>query len=242
MIFLIFNCGSSSLTYKVYQASLPATLTVIAHGKAHHVGVQSQEAPYLVHEIDGQTARITADLPDHTAAATEILAVLASAGINVDAVGHRFVHGGTQFSSPVRIDDDCPARQSVFRAMITGRSPTAASTSLARAPVTTTTGESPAPKAIRVVRCIRLSPSQLSNCLGLPNRDAPPAAKMIPAVGSMTACTVFDSALATTTASYAPPIAIAILCALACMGADSALLRTAILLARGGMPLRPPRL
>ncbi len=103
MNLLIFNCGSSSLNYKVYQAQPPAALSVIAHGKAHHVGAQSQEAPYLVHQIDEQVIRQSVALPHHAAAASEVLAKLAAAGISIDAVGHRFVHGGTQFSRTTRI-------------------------------------------------------------------------------------------------------------------------------------------
>lgn len=100
---LIFNCGSSSLSYKVYQAQPHAALSLIAHGKAHHVGVQSLEAPYLIHHIGGLSVRRNTALPDHAAAAAEVLAALAEAKLPVDAVGHRFVHGGTRFTRTTEI-------------------------------------------------------------------------------------------------------------------------------------------
>lgn len=103
---LVFNCGSSSLGYKVYQASPPSTLTVIARGKAHHVGVKSQEAPYLVHTIRETTSREPASLPDHAAAASKVLRALDEAQIEIDAVGHRFVHGGTRFTRTTRITSE----------------------------------------------------------------------------------------------------------------------------------------
>lgn len=103
MNLLIFNCGSSSLSYRVYQAQPPDSLTEIAAGKAYHVGVKSQESPYVEHRIQGRTSRQQGALQDHATAGMEILRALEEAGIRPEAVGHRFVHGGERFTQTVRI-------------------------------------------------------------------------------------------------------------------------------------------
>lgn len=103
MDLLIINCGSSSLSYKVYRAESNAELTVIAAGKAHHVGVRSQEAPYLTHQIGDQSLRQAVDLPNHITAAEHILETLRLYKVPIDAVGHRFVQGGTSFTETTRI-------------------------------------------------------------------------------------------------------------------------------------------
>ncbi len=94
---LIFNCGSSSLTYKLYRVTGKDELAVVAHGKAHHVATKSQAQPYIENTTGSTTQRETLPLPDHRAAAQAILAFLERANLPVDVCGHRFVHGGTQF-------------------------------------------------------------------------------------------------------------------------------------------------
>jgi len=103
MNLLIFNCGSSSLACKVYRSQPGSTPEVIAWGKAHHLGLKSREAPYLTHWFQGRQARKEIERPDHRTAAGEILTALKEAGILPDAVGHRFVHGGTDFTETVRL-------------------------------------------------------------------------------------------------------------------------------------------
>ncbi len=120
MNLLVFNCGSSSLTYKLYRADAGRELAVLAAGKAFHVGTVTREAAYLTHSYVAHAAslrRNPADcdtlererdvrpLPDHRAAAAAVLAHLRGQGLRVDAIGHRFVHGGVRFRAPVVVTD-----------------------------------------------------------------------------------------------------------------------------------------
>ena len=85
---LVLNCGSSSLTYKIYRADADQTLSVIAAGKAFHVGTVTQEAAYLRHTLGAETVTDARPLPDHRAAAAAVLAHLRERGVAPDAVGH----------------------------------------------------------------------------------------------------------------------------------------------------------
>jgi len=96
---LIFNCGSSSLTYKLYRVMGEDKLEVAAQGKAHHVATKSQEQPYILNTVGNSTWRESMPLPNHREAAQAILAFLERAGLPVDVCGHRFVHGGAHFRS-----------------------------------------------------------------------------------------------------------------------------------------------
>ncbi|MEN6409765.1 MAG: acetate/propionate family kinase [Anaerolineaceae bacterium] len=104
MNILIINCGSSSQGFKVYQTSAGETQTVIASGKAKNVATQTQADAVINWNIRGKTGTKTVDLPTHRAAAMEILSILKGYQIKIDAIGHRFVHGGTIFDQTVKID------------------------------------------------------------------------------------------------------------------------------------------
>ena len=111
MIILIFNCGSSSQSARLYQ-TIPGQSDplVIGSFKATSVDTPSSAEPQLVwqlHEMDGvnKFPRL-----DHKQAVKAILQVLRDQQIDVDAVGHRFVHGGDRFTSTTLIDDAAMAR------------------------------------------------------------------------------------------------------------------------------------
>lgn len=101
---LIFNCGSSSLTYKVFCAASPREIKVSAYGKAHRVGVKGTEPSFVTHFIDGKADKEVVALPDHRTAAAIILKRLEAARVKVDYAGHRFVHGGSHFKKSVFLD------------------------------------------------------------------------------------------------------------------------------------------
>ena len=69
MIILIFNCGSSSQGFKVYDVGKNSTSTVIAAGKAKNVAIQTQARSTLEWNINGKASSITCDLPNHRIAA-----------------------------------------------------------------------------------------------------------------------------------------------------------------------------
>lgn len=79
----VLNVGSSSVKYKVLDAD---TGEVFAEGIIERIGEYGSE------------------VPDHAAAFDRIRGTLA--GIPIDAVGHRVVHGGTRFVRATVIDDD----------------------------------------------------------------------------------------------------------------------------------------
>ena len=85
---LVLNAGSSSLKY---QLVVPETAEVQAKGLIERIGEEGSP------------------VADHGQAMQAVSRQLADAGADlgrVRAVGHRVVHGGPDFSDPVRIDDD----------------------------------------------------------------------------------------------------------------------------------------
>lgn len=102
---LVFNCGSSSLTYRVYEAGDGGQLSPVAAGKAHHVGTVTQEAAYLTHNTGAETEKDVRPLPSHRDAAAAVLEHLQRRGLRVDAIGHRFVTDGGRFPHAVAITD-----------------------------------------------------------------------------------------------------------------------------------------
>jgi acetate kinase len=104
MNILIFNCGSSSQSFKVYQIAESGQASVLASGKAQNVATRTQAQPKIDWKVAGGAGSRACDLSTHRLAAQEILTILKEAGVAVDAVGHRFVHGGELFQHTARID------------------------------------------------------------------------------------------------------------------------------------------
>lgn len=108
---LVLNCGSSSVKYKLFELD-SAHEGVLARGIVEEVGLGS---PILTHKRQGLTdvVRTTLTVKDHRAAIQLVLEVLADRehGViesveEIDAVGHRVVHGGERFSASVCIDKE----------------------------------------------------------------------------------------------------------------------------------------
>lgn len=104
MNILIFNCGSSSQGFKVYQAETTGQSSIIASGKARNVATKTKAQAVIEWKVNGSAGSRETDLSSHRLAAEKILALLKENNIAVDAVGHRFVHGGTLFDRTARID------------------------------------------------------------------------------------------------------------------------------------------
>jgi len=104
MNILIFNCGSSSQGFKVYQSSNNGNSKVIASGKAKNVATKTKADAVVDWKIQEKTGSKTTDLSSHRLAAQEILAILKENSVQIDAIGHRFVHGATYFDRTVKID------------------------------------------------------------------------------------------------------------------------------------------
>jgi len=104
---LVLNSGSSSVKYQFIDAK---GHNVLAKGIIDRVGMSDS---VVTHErFDGDKVKISAEVLDHQTAIEYVLAVLLSKNHGVikekseiDAVGHRIVHGGESFSESVLIDD-----------------------------------------------------------------------------------------------------------------------------------------
>jgi len=106
MNILVFNCGSSSLTYKVFKLAGPETIETLLSGKAHRVGVKGSAPSYIENTYEGTTQKTEIPLRNHGEAAGFSLDFVRELGIPVDLVGHRFVHGGNLFKNTAFIDKD----------------------------------------------------------------------------------------------------------------------------------------
>lgn len=104
MRILVFNAGSSSLSYKVFDVHGSRKPDVVFKGKAYRVGVKGTEPSYMENTCNGKTEKRTVDIPDHRTAAALAAQYIVTHGIGVDAVGHRFVHGGEYFKRSEILD------------------------------------------------------------------------------------------------------------------------------------------
>jgi len=108
MKILVLNCGSSSVKYKLIDTSGDA---VLAEGGVEKIGLADGFLKYK--RKDGSKAILELGLTDHNGAVQSILNILTDSAEGcigsydeIDAVGHRVVHGAEKFSESVLIDDD----------------------------------------------------------------------------------------------------------------------------------------
>ncbi|MBF0620003.1 MAG: acetate/propionate family kinase [Candidatus Omnitrophica bacterium] len=106
MHILVFNGGSSSLSYKVFDFRSAREVRLVLKGKAHRVGVKGTERSYIENHWNGKTTKEVLDIPDHKTAACLAAEYIVKNNIPVDAVGHRFVHGGEYFKQSAILDRD----------------------------------------------------------------------------------------------------------------------------------------
>lgn len=107
---LVINCGSSSLKYQLIDLKRNS---VMAKGLADRVGLQLYESASLTHRVGEKIWKYDVDMPDHYKAMEEVLKVLLHPEMGVikslkeiEAVGHRVVHGGERFNRSVLIDEE----------------------------------------------------------------------------------------------------------------------------------------
>jgi len=95
---LVFNCGSSSLSFKVFKRlARKGRICPFYSGKAHRVGVKGSEPSFMETLYRGHKSRRETVLDSHRKAAALVLRDIAKKNITIDCVGHRFVHGGDYF-------------------------------------------------------------------------------------------------------------------------------------------------
>lgn len=105
MNILVVNCGSSSLSFKVYQHDGTDEQGLVLAGKARNVATRTRAEPLIEWSIGERKESRSCMMNSHRAAAFEMLAVLRENNIQINAVGHRFVHGGDVFHASTRIDE-----------------------------------------------------------------------------------------------------------------------------------------
>ena len=111
MNILVINAGSSSLKYQLLN---PETQQVLAKGLCERIGIDGK----FTYKPEGKEAVKEADvaMPTHNEAIKAVLDALVDPGNGVigsmkeiDAVGHRVVHGGEKFARSVLITDEVMA-------------------------------------------------------------------------------------------------------------------------------------
>lgn len=105
MKILVFNCGSSSLTFKIFETD-GKIFNVFLSGKAYRVGVIGTEESYIEFLYKNNYEKIVTPLRDHKESAEIVLNFLDKNSIKIDGIGHRFVHGGDYFKNNSLIDKD----------------------------------------------------------------------------------------------------------------------------------------
>jgi len=108
MKILVLNCGSSSIKYQFIDTDKK---TFLAKGIVERIGMSSA---VLTHRrYDGDEIKVVGEILDHNIAIEYVLGVMLSKnhGViedkkDIEAVGHRVVHGGETFSDSVLITDE----------------------------------------------------------------------------------------------------------------------------------------
>ena len=103
---LVINCGSSSLKYQLIDSE---SEQVLAKGICERIRLDG----VLTHQATGkEKITVEAPMPDHSAAVKLVLEKLIDEKVGaiksldeINAIGHRVVHGGEKFASSALIDD-----------------------------------------------------------------------------------------------------------------------------------------
>ena len=108
MKILVLNCGSSSIKYKLFDMT---TKEVLAQGGIEKIGLVGSFLKLTL--PNGEKKILEKDIPEHTAGIEFILNTLVSPEYGaiksldeINAVGHRMVHGGERFSESVLMNKE----------------------------------------------------------------------------------------------------------------------------------------
>ena len=108
MKILVLNCGSSSIKYKLFEMD---TQSVLAQGGIEKIGLPGSFLKFTL--PNGEKVVLEKDIQEHTAGVEFILQTLTGAEYGaiksldeLDAVGHRMVHGGEKFSQSVLLNEE----------------------------------------------------------------------------------------------------------------------------------------
>ncbi len=105
---LVLNSGSSSIKYQLIDTDVENAL---AKGIVDRIGMTGAVLSHA--RFDGESIKIVGEILDHQIAIEYVIAILLSPNHGVikdikeiDAIGHRVVHGGETFSGSVKINDE----------------------------------------------------------------------------------------------------------------------------------------
>ncbi|MDY3265948.1 MAG: acetate kinase [Phocaeicola sp.] len=108
MKILVLNCGSSSIKYKLFEMT---SKEVLAQGGIEKLGLEDSFLKITL--PNGEKKILNKYIPEHTAGVQFIFDTLVNEEYGalkdlheINAVGHRVLHGGTKFSGSVLINDD----------------------------------------------------------------------------------------------------------------------------------------
>ena len=113
MKILVLNCGSSSIKFQLIETDVEMIASnadrCIAKGSVERIG--TDEAVLHLTVPPNPARSLTEGMLDHQAALTRAIQALKEAKVvadisQIEAVGHRVVHGGEHFSASVMIDED----------------------------------------------------------------------------------------------------------------------------------------
>lgn len=105
---LVVNAGSSSLKYQLFDTE---SSSVLAKGNCERIGIDGSR---IIHKTKGKDEYIKeTSLSDHSAAMKFVVETLLSADVGcigsvneIEAIGHRVVHGGPYFTESVLVTDE----------------------------------------------------------------------------------------------------------------------------------------
>lgn len=108
---LVLNAGSSSLKYQVIDME---NEEVLVKGLCERIGI---DGGIITHKVNGQKIVSNIEMADHTFALNKVLESLTDAKIGciknldeIDAIGHRVLHGGEEFTKATKIEGDVRAK------------------------------------------------------------------------------------------------------------------------------------
>ena len=108
MKILVINAGSSSLKYQLIDSE---SEEVLAKGLCERIGIDGSAITHQ--KAGGDKVKTEVSMPDHTVAVQLVIEKLTDkeCGVisslkEIDAVGHRIVHGGEKFASSVILNDE----------------------------------------------------------------------------------------------------------------------------------------
>ncbi len=108
MKILVLNAGSSSIKYQLFDMQ---TGEAVARGLVERIGLRGSLLKQTL--ADGRQVSLSGEIIDHQAAIEYILAILTDKerGVvadrsEIEAVGHRVVHGGEKYTGSVLITEE----------------------------------------------------------------------------------------------------------------------------------------